>query len=91
MTVKHVVSLKTSKIKKSANLVLKASLKKSLKNKIVSFKFNGKTYKAKVNSKGIAKAIVKKSDLKNLKVGKKVTLKVTYIKDTVKKSIKVKK
>ena len=91
VTVKHVVSLKTSKIKKSANLVLKASLKKSLKNKIVSFKFNGKTYKAKVNSKGIAKAIVKKSALKNLKVGKKVTLKVTYIKDTVKKSIKVKK
>ena len=91
VAVKHVISLKTSKIKKSAKLVLKASLKKSLKNKIVTFKFNGKTYKAKINSKGIAKVIVKKSALKNLKVGKKVTLKATYLKDTVKKSVRVKK
>ncbi len=91
VAVKHVISLKTSKIKKSAKLVLKASLKKSLKNKIVAFKFNGKTYKAKINSKGIAKVIVKKSALKNLKVGKKVTLKATYLKDTVKKSVRVKK
>ena len=50
-----------------------------------------KTYKAKINSKGIAKVIVKKSALKNLKVGKKVTLKATYLKDTVKKSVRVKK
>ena len=91
VAVKHVISLKTSKIKKSSKLVLKASLKKSLKNKIVTFKFNGKTYKAKINSKGIAKVIVKKSALKNLKVGKKVTLKATYLKDTVKKSVRVKK
>lgn len=91
VTVKHVISLKTSKIKKSAKLVLKASLKKSLKNKVVTFKFNGKSYKAKTNSKGIAKVIVKKSALKNLKVGKKVTLKATYLKDTVKKSLRVKK
>jgi hypothetical protein len=91
VSVKHVISLKTSKIKKSSKLVLKASLKKSLKNKIVTFKFNGKTYKAKINSKGIAKVIVKKSALKNLKVGKKVTLKATYLKDTVKKSVRVKK
>ena len=90
---KKVKSTKTNSkgIAKLKLLVLKASLKKSLKNKIVTFKFNGKTYKAKINSKGIAKVIVKKSALKNLKVGKKVTLKATYLKDTVKKSVRVKK
>ncbi|MBQ9025669.1 MAG: hypothetical protein IJ104_04730 [Methanobrevibacter sp.] len=95
VTVKHVVTLKTVKVKKSAkSLTLKATLKqgkKALKNKKVTFKFNGKTYKAKTNKKGVAKVTIKKSVLKKLKVGKTVKYQATYLKDTVKKSAKVKR
>ncbi len=93
ITVKKVLTLKTAKVKKSAKkLVLTATLKKgktAIKGKVVTFKFAGKTYKAKTNKKGIAKATIKKSVLKKLKVGKKVAYQVTYIKNTVKKTAKV--
>jgi len=92
LTVKHLVTLKTVKVKKSAKkLVLQATLKnsKALKGKTVTFKFNGKTYKAKTNSKGIAKVTIKKSVLKKLKAGKKVTYQATYLKDTIKKTAKI--
>ena len=95
LTVKHVVTLKTVKVKKSAkSLTLKATLKqgkKALKYKKVTFKFNGKKYKAKTNKKGVAKVTIKKSVLKKLKVGKTVKYQATYLKDTVKKSSVVKK
>ena len=96
ITVKHLVTLKTVAVKKSAKkLVLQASLGKVngkyLNKKIVTFKFNGKTYKAKTNSKGVAKYTLKSSVLKNLKVGKKITYQATYLKDTVKKTAKVKR
>ena len=92
LTVKHIVSLNTVKVKKSSKkLTLTAKLAKKLKGKTVTFKFNGKTYKAKTNSKGIAKVTVKKSVLSSLKVGKKVTYSAVYLKDTVKKSAKVRK
>ncbi|MBE6489629.1 MAG: hypothetical protein E7Z83_02090 [Methanobrevibacter sp.] len=96
ITVKHLVTLKSVTVKKSAKkLVLQATLGKVngkyLKSKKVTFKFNGKTYKAKTNSKGIAKVTIKSSVLKKLKVGKKVTYQATYLKDTVKKTVKVKK
>ncbi|WP_405267637.1 hypothetical protein [Methanobrevibacter sp.] len=95
VTVKHVVTLKTATVKKSAkSLTLKATLKqgkKALKNKKVTFKFNGKTYKAKTNKYGIAKVTIKKAILKKLKAGKTVKYQVTYLKDTVRKSAKVKK
>ena len=95
LTVKHLLSLKNAKVKKSAKkLVLTATLKKgkkALKGKTVKFKFNGKTYKAKTNKKGVAKVTVKKAVLKKLKVGKKITYQATYLKDTVKKTVKVKK
>ena len=92
ITVKHVVTLKQVTVKRSAKkLVLTATLKnpKVMKNKPVTFKFNGKTFKAKTNAKGIAKVTVKSSMLKKLKAGKKVTYSATYMKDTVKKTVKV--
>ena len=96
LKVNHVVSLKKVKVKRSAKkLVIKATLKKVngkyLKSKKVTFKFNGKKYTAKTNKKGVAKVTIKSKVLKKLKVGKKVKYQVTYKKDTVKKTVKVKK
>lgn len=88
----HVVTLKSVAVKKSAKkVVLTAKLKqgtKLLKNKVVKFKFNGKTVKVKTNSKGVAKVTFKTS---SLKVGKKITYSSTYLKDTVQKTATVKK
>ncbi|WP_458405289.1 C1 family peptidase [Methanobrevibacter sp.] len=95
LKVKQVLKLSSVKVKKSAKkLVLKATLKqgkKALKSKKVTFKFNGKKYTAKTNKKGLAKVTIKKNVLKKLKVGKKVKYQVTYLKNTVKKTSKVKK
>ena len=92
LTVKQVLTLKSVKVKKSAKkLVLTATLKnkKAIKNKLVTFKFNGKTYKAKTDKKGVAKVTIKNTSYKKLKVGKKITYQATYMKDTVKKTVKV--
>ena len=95
LTVKQTLALKKATVKKSAKkLILTATLKKgkkAIKNKKITFKFNGKTYKAKTNKYGIAKVTIKKSVLKKLKVGKKITYQATYLKTTVKKTAKVKK
>ncbi len=95
LTVKKILSLKTVKIKKSAKkLVLTATLKKgkkAIKGKYVTFKFKGVTYKVKTNKKGVAKLTIKKSVLKKLKVGKKYVYSVSYLKDSVKKTAKVKR
>lgn len=89
LTVKHLVSLNTIKLKKSTKKVtLKVKLAKKLKNKIIKFKFNGKIYLAKTNKNGIAKVTFK---VKNLKAGKKITYQASYVKDVVKKTVVVKK
>ncbi len=96
LTVQHALSLKTVKVKTSAKkLVIKVTLKKIdgkyLKGKKITLKFNGKKFTAKTSKKGVAKFTVKSSVLKKLKAGKKVKYQATYKKDTVKKSVKVKK
>lgn len=89
------LTLKTVKVKKSARkLVLFATLKqsgKALKGKTLTFTFKGKKYKAKTNTKGLAKVTVKKKVLKKLKAGKNITYKVSYGGITVSKKVKVKK
>ena len=89
------LTLKTVKVKKSAKkLTITAKLTKGkslIKGKKITFKFNGKTYKAKTNKKGIAKIVIKKKVLKKLKVGKKIKYQAKYGKLIVKKSAKVKK
>ena len=89
------LALKSVVVKKSAKkLVLQATLKinkKLAKGKVITFKFNGKTFKAKTNTKGIAKVTLKKAVLKKLKVGKKIIYTAKYSTKTVKRSVKVKK
>ncbi len=93
--VKQVLKAYKATVKKTAkSLRLKASLKingKAAKKKLIKFTFRGKTYKAKTNKKGIAKATIKKSVIKKLKKGKTYKVKVAYKKDYVKTTVKVKR
>ena len=103
VTVKNTIKVKstlkakkTFKVKKTAKkLVLKAKLKwsngKPIVGKKVTFKFKGKTYKAKTNKKGIAKVKVKKKVIKKLKRGKKYKVKIRYKNETAKSKVKVKR
>ena len=95
VTVKQVLTASKVTIKKKTakKLVLKAKLKingKLVKGKRITFKFNGKTYKVKTNKKGIAQKTLNKKVIKKLKKGKKYTVKVTYLKDTIKTTVRVK-
>ena len=94
VTVKQVFTASKVTVKKTAKkFALKATLKingKLAKGKWVTFKFNGKTYKVKTNSKGIAQKTLNKKVIKKLKKGKTYTVKVIYLKDTIKTTVKVK-
>ena len=94
--VNSIISAKNLKVKKSAKtLKIKVTLKKVngkyLKSKKVTLKFKGKTYKAKTNKKGVATFKLNKKVIKKLKAGKKYKYQAIYLKDTVKKTISVKK
>lgn len=92
--VKQVLSASKVTVKKTAKkFTLKAKLiinGKLIKGKYIKFKFNGKTYKVKTNAKGIAQKTFNKKFIKKLKKGKTYTVKVTYLKDTIKTIVKVK-
>ncbi|WP_407415977.1 C1 family peptidase [Methanobrevibacter sp.] len=94
VTVKQVLTASKVTVKKTAKkFTLKARLKingKLVKGKTVTFKLNGKTYRVKTDAKGIAQKTLKKNVIKNLKKGKTYTVKVTYLKDTIKTTVKVK-
>ena len=94
VTVRHIIKTTKVTVKKAAKaFTLRASIKingKVQKGKTVTFKFNGKTYKVKTNSKGIAQKTLNKKVINKLKKGKTYTVKVTYKKDTIKTTVKVK-
>lgn len=94
VTVNHVLKATKVTVKKTAKkFTLKATLKingKAVKGKWITFKLNGKTYKVKTNSKGVAQKALNKNVIKKLKKGKTYTVKVTYAKDTIKTTLKVK-
>ena len=83
IVVRQTLKAKSVKIKKSANkFKYSASLKwssgKPIVGEIITFKFKGKTYKAKTNKKGIAKITFNKKVLSKLKAGKNYKINVTY-------------
>ncbi len=93
VTVKQVLTASKVTVKKTAKkFTLKATLKingKLVKGKKITFKFNGKTYTAKTNAKGVAQKTLNKKVINKLKKGKTYTVKVTYLKDTIKTTVKV--
>lgn len=83
----YVKLLKLDSAKQSkSGFRLKATIHEAIKGKKVTFKFNGKKYVAKTDSKGVAKVTVK---AKNLNALKTVKYQATYHKSTVKKSVRV--
>ena len=98
LVVKQTLKLvkKTITIKKSASSIkLKATLKwtngKAIKGKKIVFKFKGKQYTAKTNSKGIAQVTIKKSVINKLKKGKSYKFSAKYITNYVYGNVKVSK
>ena len=96
IVVKSILKSNNVNVKKSAKkLVIKASLSKIngkyLKGKKITFKFNGKKYVAKTDKKGVAKVTINNKVLKKLKINKKYSLQISYLKDTIKKTVNVKK
>ena len=89
-------TLKTSKVtvKKTAkSFTLKATLKssknKAIKGKI-TFNFNGKTYTAKTDKKGVAKVTIKQNVIKKKKKKKKYAFTVKYVSNTIRNQVIVK-
>ena len=96
-TVKVKQNLKSKKysVKKSSKkLVVKATLKngkKAVSGKKITLNLNGIKIAKKTNKKGIAQFTIKKSVINKLSVGKKYTMKFTYLKNTIKTTLTVKR
>ena len=92
--VKHVIKASKITVKKTAKkFTLKATLKingKLQKGKWMTFRFYGKNYKVKTNAKGIAQKTWNKNVINKLKKGKTYAVGVTYAKDRIKTTVKVK-
>ena len=92
--VKHVIKASKITVKKTAKkFTLKATLKingKLQKGKWMTFRFYGKNYKVKTNAKGIAQKTWNKNVINELKKGKTYAVGVTYAKDRIKTTVKVK-
>ncbi len=91
LVVKQILKSKNVKVKKSLKTKkftasLKTTAGKAIKNKKITFKIKGKTYSAKTNKKGVATIKV----TQNLKVGK-YTVTIKYLKDSIKKTLTIKK
>ena len=91
------ITVKGHKVKQSAKVnftykgknTVKIKFGKDMKNQKVTVKFKGKTYKVKVNSKGVGKLKLSKKVAKKLKSGKKYQLKVTFIGPKLYKNVKL--
>ena len=83
LTAKNISKKKSKTIKFNAKLVNVKG--KAWPKKVIKFKFKGKTYKVKTNSRGVATL-----SLKNLKVGK-YTIFSIYGKSKIKNTVKIKK
>lgn len=62
-----------------------------LKTKQLPSKLNDKKHTSKTNSKGVAKFTIKKSVISKLKVDKKYKISISYLKDTLKRTLKIKR
>ena len=89
VVVKQILKSKNVKFKKSAKTkkftaTLKTTAGKAIKNKKITFKVKGKTYTAKTNKRGVAS--IKITNLN--KVGK-FTVKIKYLKTSIKKTVTI--
>ena len=94
ITVKRTLKSSNRILKKSAKkFIFRASLRtsknKAIRGKVVKFRFYGRTYSAKTNSRGIAQVTIKKAVIKKLKKGRTYKVAVTYLRDTIKRNVKV--
>ena len=94
--VNQILKVTSGALKKTAkSYTLKATLKnsngKAIAGKEVKLTFNGKTYNATTNSKGVASYKIGSKIIKKLKAGKTYTLQARYVNDIAKGKIKVEK
>ena len=87
---------KTITVKKTAkSFKIKATLKwsngKAISGKKITIKFRGKSYNVKTDKKGVAQLTIKKNIIKKLKKGRKYTINVNYVTNSVTGIVKVKK
>lgn len=86
------VAKKIVSVKKSSRLVYSVALKgKVVKNKVITLKIKGYKFTARTNSKGIAKFTVKNSVIKKLNAGKKYVITVNYYRNTLKRTLIIKR